>query len=260
MSLAEPIQRYITPAQGTRQQKCTFEEGKPSSEEGEPSLIERGASGASSGQESLNSTHHLITSPGGTRGQDFQMCVNQNCNQPADKAYYNFCPSCFKSFDNCWGNPSARALKYQPSLGEQRGLKGMRTPPRDASSPPVHVVSPQPQTRGQKCANEHCKRDGVKEWHNLCRSCFTSGQHSPPVVVGVVSPVSPAEPPRNIFPANVYRHPADRYKDSLAHLESASKVGAKMCRFPKCDSYGNSRCQGYCNNCHTKLKQMGIIK
>ncbi len=135
------------------------------------------------------------------------MCVNQYCNHYGDRAYYNFCPSCFKTFDRCAGIHYVKALKRRPS---PPGLKGIKSPPLDVYPP-------------------------------------------------IISPISPTDP-ANATPFRDATEMSTRYKESIAHLENASKVGTKMCRFPKCGSYGNSRCQGYCNDCYIKLKQLGLIR
>ena len=179
------------------------------------------------------SSGRSITPPPGALGQ---LCANQCCDQYGQKAFYNFCPSCFKLFDSCTG------IRYNPPP-----TRGSFTPP---DSNPL-------------------------DSEPYCWSPATAAVPPPLPPRGATSVAAPFIPPNDIGSPETSipyytthtsgkstartTDVAAQFGQTMERVETATRVGKAKCLTPNCSSFGNSKCQGYCNGCFVKLHRAFFV-
>ena len=174
-----------------------------------------------------HSSGRSITPPPGARGQ---LCANQYCDQYGQKAYCNFCPSCFKTFDGCTG------INYSPPP-----TRGSFVPPDNSHdlesfywTPPSNNVPPPLPPR--------------------------VAHFIPPIDIGSsdapgASYYRPHTSGPTIRPPDV----ATQFGETMERVETASRIGKEKCHAPHCTFFGNSKCRGYCNSCFVKLQRPSFV-
>jgi len=183
-------------------------------------------------------------------------CRDRGCNLVADPGANGFCLAHFNELQANFIPKSATPRTPSREIPRQKGY--FESPRRTPSSMDVGTanasikqdVQAQKRSYGTsppQCPDSICKpqmKTQKTQTRNVSGQTTRIKKPSPVPTQNITTPNNQEE----IDDAELERD----YEDMVNNIIEVSKIATKKCRQPRCDNFGNEKCQGLCNGCYQK--------